>query len=64
MKESSSLRFFIKNCLKSVLLLNISCLVSDSSKTVRLVAFYFYAVLVDSGFALLNYPLRNFELVI
>ena len=36
-------------------LLNIPCLTSDSTKTIRLLARDFYAVIVDSGFALINY---------
>ena len=31
------------------------CLVSDSTETIRLLALDFYAVIVDSGFALINY---------
>ena len=30
-------------------------LTSDSTKTIRLLALDFYAVIVDSGFALINY---------
>ena len=33
-------------------LCNILCLVSDSTKTIRLLALNFYEVIVDSGFAL------------
>ena len=31
-------------------------LCNDSTKTIRLLALDFYAVIVDSGFALINYP--------
>ncbi len=38
-------------------LCNILCLVSDSTKTIRLLALDFYEVIVGSGFALINYHL-------
>ncbi len=38
-------------------LYKILCLVSDSTKTIRLLALNFYEVIVDSGFALINYHL-------
>ncbi len=31
------------------------CLISDSTKTIRLLALDFYEAIVDSGFALTNY---------
>ena len=36
-------------------MLNISCLIIDSTKTIRLLALNFYEMIVDSGFALINY---------
>ena len=42
---------------KSIFLLNILCLNFDSTKTIRLLAFNFYEMVVDSGFALINYHL-------
>ncbi len=38
-------------------LCNILCVISDSTKTIRLLALDFYEVIVDSGFALINYHL-------
>ena len=50
---------------KSIFLLNISCLIFDSTKTIRLLALNFYEIIVESGFALINYHLiENLKLVI
>ena len=38
-------------------LYKILCLISDSTKTIRLLALDFYEAIVDSGFALINYHL-------
>ena len=38
-------------------LCNILCLMLDSTKPIRLLAFDFYEVIDDSGFALINYHL-------
>ena len=48
---------FLKIVKKSIFLLNISCLIFDSTKTIRLLALNFYEMIVDSGFALINYHL-------
>ena len=48
---------FIKIVKKLNFLLNISCLIVDSTKTIRLLAINFYEMIVDSGFALINYHL-------
>ena len=47
-------------------MLKISCLIFDSTKTIRLLALNFYEMIVYSDFALVNYhaPHRNLELVI
>jgi hypothetical protein len=37
------------------------CLISDSSKTIRLLALDFYEVIVDSSFALNSYHLIEIE---
>ena len=42
---------------KSIFLLNISCLIFDSTKTIRLIALNFYEMIADSGFALIDYHL-------
>jgi hypothetical protein len=34
-----------------------SCLISDSTKTIRLLSLDFYEMIVDSGFPLINYQL-------
>ena len=47
----------LENCLKSICLLKISCLILDSTKTIRLLALNFYEMIVDSGFALIDYHL-------
>ncbi len=38
-------------------LYKILCLITDSTKTIRLLALDFYEVIVNSGFALINYHL-------
>ena len=38
-------------------LLNISCLIFDSTKTIRLLALNFYEIIFASSFALINYHL-------
>ena len=38
-------------------MLNVSHLISDSTKTIRLFALDFHEMIVDSGFALINYQL-------
>ena len=48
---------FLKIVKKFHFLLNISCLIFDSTKTIRLLALNFYETIVDSGFALINYHL-------
>ena len=48
---------FLKIVKKSIFLSNISCLIFDSTKTIRLLALNFYEMIVDSGFALINYHL-------
>ena len=42
-------------------LCNILCLISDSTKTIRLLAVDFYKEIVDSGFALVNYRLIEID---
>ena len=54
---------FESNCL-NFFFLNISCLIFDSTKTIGLLALDFYEMIVDSGIALINYHLRNLELLI
>ena len=49
-KMASSSRFPMISC-------NILCLISDSTKTIRLLALDVYEVIVDEGFALINYHL-------
>ncbi len=41
----------------SMFLYRILCLISNSTKTIRLLALDFYEAIVDSGFALINYHL-------
>ena len=56
---------FLKIVKKSIFLLNISCLIFDSTKTIRLLALNFYEIIVESGFALINYHLiENLKLLI
>ena len=45
---------FLKIVKKSIFLLNISCLIFDSTKTIRLFALNFYQMIVDSGLSI--YP--------
>ena len=48
--------FFYKNCLK-IYFFYISCFISDSAKIIRLLALDFYEIIINSGFALINYHL-------
>ena len=48
---------FLEIVKKSIFLLNISYLIFDSTKTIRLLALNFYEMIVDSGFALIDYYL-------
>ena len=43
-----------KNWLKINFLVNMSCYISDSTKTIRLLALDFYKMIADSGFALIT----------
>ncbi len=45
------------SCYYACSLTYILCLISDSTKTIRLLALDFYEVIVDSGFVLINYHL-------